>query len=100
MAFAAASLLGAASAQGGNTPVCAGCHRDVWETYRRTGMARSFYRPSAENMVEDFNARNTFYHQPSQEQVSRLLAHRPEGKSEARAHLVACVIRDCGLAHL
>jgi predicted CXXCH cytochrome family protein len=28
-------------------------------------MGRSFYRPSPENMVEDFRTKNTFYHQPS-----------------------------------
>lgn len=28
-------------------------------------MGRSFYRPSPENLVEDFTNRNTFYHQPS-----------------------------------
>jgi predicted CXXCH cytochrome family protein len=44
---------------------CAGCHRQIWETYRRTGMARSFYRPSAANTVEDFTKNNTFYHRPS-----------------------------------
>jgi predicted CXXCH cytochrome family protein len=48
-----------------NGPVCANCHRQVWETYRRTAMGRSFYRPSPENTVEDFTNKNTFYHQPS-----------------------------------
>ncbi|HEX4807318.1 MAG TPA: tetratricopeptide repeat protein [Bryobacteraceae bacterium] len=45
--------------------VCAGCHGSVWETYRRTGMARSFYQPSSTNMVEDFSNKNSFYHKPS-----------------------------------
>lgn len=40
--------------------LCAGCHADIWETYRRTGMARSFYRPSADNTKPA-----TFYHQAS-----------------------------------
>src|SRR4051812_6659940 len=52
-----------ASAQGSR--VCAGCHQDVWESYRQTGMGRSFYRPSPENAVEDFTKNNTFYHRPS-----------------------------------
>jgi predicted CXXCH cytochrome family protein len=45
--------------------VCAGCHRDIWETYRKTGMGRSFYRPTAANTVEDYTNKNTFYHQAS-----------------------------------
>ena len=44
---------------------CAGCHRNIWETYRRTGMARSFYRPSPMNTVEDYTKNNTFYHKAS-----------------------------------
>jgi predicted CXXCH cytochrome family protein len=63
--LAAASLPGVLQAQSENASVCAGCHRDVWEAYRRTGMGRSFYRPSPKNMVEDFTGKNTFYHQPS-----------------------------------
>jgi tetratricopeptide (TPR) repeat protein len=63
--LAAAAVQGMAGAQSGNAPVCAGCHRDVWETYRRTAMGRSFYRPSPENMIEDFRDKNTFYHQAS-----------------------------------
>ncbi|HEY6341385.1 MAG TPA: tetratricopeptide repeat protein [Bryobacteraceae bacterium] len=37
--------------------LCAGCHANIWETYRRTGMARSFYRPSPETIKPA-----TFYH--------------------------------------
>src|SRR5678816_4392833 len=45
--------------------VCAGCHRNIWVTYRQTGMARSFYRPSPSNTVEDYTRNNTFYHKAS-----------------------------------
>ena len=45
--------------------LCAGCHRNVWETYRRTGMARSFYRPTVSNTVGDGKKPVSFYHQPS-----------------------------------
>jgi len=48
-----------------DSETCAGCHRQIWETYRQTGMARSFYRPSPATMVEDFTKNNTFYHKPS-----------------------------------
>lgn len=64
-ALGAALVPGVARAQSGDSRVCAGCHRDVWDTYRRTGMARSFYRPSPEKTVEDFSTRNTYYHKPS-----------------------------------
>src|SRR4030095_8984709 len=43
---------------------CAVCHRGIWETYRRTGMGRSFYRPAPETTLER-DAPATFYHQAS-----------------------------------
>ena len=52
-------------AENDSAKLCAPCHSGVWETYRRTGMGRSFYLPSKENMVEDFTTHNTYYHQPS-----------------------------------
>jgi predicted CXXCH cytochrome family protein len=45
--------------------VCASCHPGVWATYRRTGMAQSFYRPAPDRTVEDYAHKNTFYHQAS-----------------------------------
>ena len=44
----------------------------MWETYRLTGMARSFYRPSPANTVEDYSDKNTFYHQASDSYFSML----------------------------
>jgi predicted CXXCH cytochrome family protein len=44
---------------------CAGCHQGIWETYQRTGMARSFYRPYEAAAVEDYTKNNTYYHEPS-----------------------------------
>ena len=41
---------------------CAPCHRQIYESYRKTGMGRSFYRPRLENTVEDYSRNNTFYH--------------------------------------
>jgi predicted CXXCH cytochrome family protein len=69
--------------QSDRSRVCAGCHRGVWETYRRTGMARSFYSASADNMVEDFTTRNSFYHQPSESWFTML---RRDGKYYQRRH--------------
>src|SRR5438132_4186910 len=37
---------------------CAGCHAEIAKRYRQTGMGRSFYRPSAANIVEDYAKRN------------------------------------------
>jgi predicted CXXCH cytochrome family protein len=63
--------------------VCAGCHRNIWETYRRTGMARSFSRPSPTNTVEDYINKNTFYHKASDSYFSML---RRDGKLYQRRY--------------
>jgi predicted CXXCH cytochrome family protein len=44
---------------------CASCHPTIYETYRHTGMGRSFQRPTAENRIEDYTTKNTFYHAAS-----------------------------------
>ncbi|HUQ90756.1 MAG TPA: tetratricopeptide repeat protein [Bryobacteraceae bacterium] len=48
-----------------DSAVCAGCHSQIAEKYRRTGMGRSFYRIGSQSVVEDFQGRNTYYHQAS-----------------------------------
>lgn len=45
--------------------VCVGCHKNIWDTYRLTGMGRSFYQPLPTNTVEDYTNNNTFYHKAS-----------------------------------
>jgi predicted CXXCH cytochrome family protein len=45
--------------------VCASCHRDIAETYSKTGMGRSFSTPTVANVVEDFAHANTVSHQLS-----------------------------------
>jgi predicted CXXCH cytochrome family protein len=45
--------------------VCASCHQDIAETYRKTGMGRSFFIPTTANVVEDYAHENTVFHQPS-----------------------------------
>jgi predicted CXXCH cytochrome family protein len=45
--------------------VCANCHRDIAETYSKTGMGRSFFIPTAGNVAEDYAHANTVFHQPS-----------------------------------
>ncbi len=44
---------------------CATCHAKIYETYQRTGMARSFYRPAAKNSVEDYRVNNRYHHEAS-----------------------------------
>lgn len=44
---------------------CAKCHAGISETFRRTGMGRSFYRPGPQNTVEDYKTKNTYYHPAS-----------------------------------
>jgi len=48
-----------------DSAVCANCHQGVAETYRKTGMGRSFFVPTAANVVEDYAHANTVFHQPS-----------------------------------
>jgi len=60
---------------------CAGCHRGVWETYRRTGMARSFYRASFEDSANN----SPFYHQASDSYFSML---RRDGKLYQRRYQI------------
>ena len=46
---------------------CAMCHSEIYATYGRTGMARSFVRPAAQHVIEDFSkARGP--HEPSKRQ--------------------------------
>ena len=66
-----------------NPETCAGCHRNIWETYRRTGMARSFYRPAPANTVENYTRKNTYYHQPSDSYFTML---QRGGKYYQRRH--------------
>ena len=45
--------------------ICADCHPKIAETYLRTGMARSFSRPTTSNTVGDSKKPVTLYHKPS-----------------------------------
>ncbi|HWY47781.1 MAG TPA: cytochrome c3 family protein, partial [Bryobacteraceae bacterium] len=64
---------------------CASCHRQIAETYRRSGMARSFYRPSPANTVEDYTENNTYYHRPSDSYFTML---RRDGKYYQQRHQI------------
>ena len=44
--------------------VCGNCHQDRYESFQDVGMAKSFYLPSADKVIEDFSDAH-FYHAPS-----------------------------------
>lgn len=52
---------------------CASCHASVARTYRDLGMAKAFYRPSEDNIIEDFE-NNHFYHPGSDQHYE--MTHR------------------------
>jgi Tfp pilus assembly protein PilF len=49
-----------------DTSACVGCHREIWETYSLSGMARSFSVPSPSTTGASFEHGNTFYHEASE----------------------------------
>ncbi len=81
--FTVASFCMLASASGEpsdgyvNPALCSGCHSEIAQNYRSTGMARSFYRPRPENTVEDFERSNSFYHRASDRYYK---TYRKDGK--------------------
>src|SRR5438105_412727 len=48
-----------------DTRQCAACHPKIAQTYAQTGMARSFYKPGAQQTVEDFSKGLPFLQQQS-----------------------------------
>ncbi|HEY4086281.1 MAG TPA: tetratricopeptide repeat protein [Bryobacteraceae bacterium] len=75
IAFFGLRRLPAAAAAGSpeyvNAQVCAGCHSQIAESYAKTGMGRSFARPSAQVQLEDFT-KGDYYHDRSDTHFSML----------------------------
>jgi predicted CXXCH cytochrome family protein len=44
---------------------CASCHQEIAATYAKTGMGRSFFKPTLTNVVENYTHANTLDHKPS-----------------------------------
>ncbi len=44
---------------------CRPCHTEIYESYQSVAMARSFYRPAADNVIEDYEKNNRFFHAAS-----------------------------------
>ena len=40
---------------------CRSCHLDITESFHKTGMGKSFYKPSLNNEIEDFSEANIIY---------------------------------------
>ena len=64
---------------------CAECHQNIWETYRKTGMGRSFARVGESPMVEDYDGKNTYYHKASDRYYTM---YRKDGKFFQRRHQI------------
>ena len=65
--------------------VCATCHDDIAATYRKTGMGRSFYRPTPQNVIEDYVQKNSLDHKPSGMSYT-MVEH--DGKFFQRRHMI------------
>ena len=48
-----------------DSQVCRSCHAEIYRSYGEVAMARSFYRPSPGNVIEDYTRENHFHHAPS-----------------------------------
>jgi predicted CXXCH cytochrome family protein len=68
-----------------SSDVCAECHREIWETYRRTGMGRSFARIGDAAPLEDYQGKNTYYHKASDRYY---IMYRKDGKVYQRRHQI------------
>jgi tetratricopeptide (TPR) repeat protein len=64
---------------------CAGCHREIWERFARTGMGRSMRAASAAVMPQGFAGRQTFYHKVSDRHYTLI---ERDGKFYQRRHQI------------
>jgi predicted CXXCH cytochrome family protein len=83
-------LLGlAAAAENGYVPAltCKPCHPKIYESYRQTGMGRSFYRIESAGPLEDWKRNHTFDHSPSERHYT---VSQREGKFFVRRHQIGC----------
>ena len=66
LVFAAVTVANAAPQNDYADPrACAACHVRIYQSWQKSGMARSFQRPDAANSIEDFTTKNRYYHQAS-----------------------------------
>src|SRR5262245_34395214 len=86
-----AMLAGIALAQADQSKICAGCHRELWDSHRKTGMGRSFSRPSPENTPLPAAP---YFHLPSQSFFTMLVRG---GEFFQRRHQVDSAGREINL---
>src|SRR6266567_4624424 len=53
--------------------ICAGCHSQIAQKHLQTGMGRSWFRTTPANTVEDYTAKNQFYHPLSETHYSMIV---------------------------
>src|SRR5262245_13447893 len=53
------------SSQYVNSKGCQPCHSEIYKTYYQGAMARSFYRPTLKNVIEDYTTNNHLFHASS-----------------------------------
>lgn len=68
-----------------SSEVCAECHQEIWEKYRRTGMGRSFARVADAPVIEDYDGKNTYAHKASDRYYTMF---RKDGKVFQRRHQI------------
>ena len=68
-----------------NTAACAGCHPDIFRSYRSTGMGRSLYGLSPGNITENFTTQNTLYNRASDRYYTMI---ERDGKWYQRRHQI------------
>ena len=68
LSLAALAVAQAAFSQASGSAVCAGCHREIGESYARTGMGHSFYAAASAQLPE-FSGPG-YFHTRSQEQFT------------------------------
>ena len=64
-----------------DTRVCAACHSKIYESWQKTGMARSFGRADAVSSIGNFSKGNRYYHRASDTWFEML---RRDGRSYQR----------------
>src|SRR5262245_50337449 len=68
-----------------SSTACAGCHREIWDRFARTGMGRSMQAASANVMPPGFAERQTFYHKASDRHYTLI---ERDGRFYQRRHQV------------
>jgi predicted CXXCH cytochrome family protein len=73
---------------------CIGCHTEIAQSYRLTGMGRSFYRPRVEGAAEDYQTHNSFHNQASDRYYTMLAR---DGKFYQRRHQLGFHGKPCNI---